>query len=194
LDLGPEPHWPKMLDQNPHWNLCGSETLHKCIFQFHNSSQTHISYGSYSANTSQIFSLMTHLSGTFIFRETAQGIKEWADRFAISLSRGKRWSCVRRPASSPDRSQVRQRHTQFPNQSEQCCGSVTFWYGSGSADLCLWLTDSAPDPVIFVIDLQDVKILLSSSKNSKKTLVFFCFVTFSWLFILEKLCKFTFKK
>jgi hypothetical protein len=24
---------------------------------------------------------------------------------------------------------------------KQCCGSVTFWYGSGSADPYLWLTD-----------------------------------------------------
>jgi hypothetical protein len=35
----------------------------------------------------------------------------------------------------------------------QCCGSMTFWGGSGSADPCLWLMD--PDPAIFVIDLQD---------------------------------------
>ncbi len=37
----------------------------------------------------------------------------------------------------------------------QCCGSMTFWVGSGSgsADPCLWLMD--PDPSIFVIDLQD---------------------------------------
>ncbi len=35
----------------------------------------------------------------------------------------------------------------------QCCGSRTFWGGSGSADPCLWLMD--PDPAIFVIDLQD---------------------------------------
>ena len=35
----------------------------------------------------------------------------------------------------------------------QCCGSMTFWGGSGSADPCLWLMD--PDPAIIVIDLQD---------------------------------------
>ncbi len=34
----------------------------------------------------------------------------------------------------------------------QCCGSMTFWPGSGSADPCLWRMD--PDPVIFVIGLQ----------------------------------------
>ncbi len=37
--------------------------------------------------------------------------------------------------------------------SHQCCGSMTFWCGSGSADFCLWLMD--PDPPIFVIDLQE---------------------------------------
>ncbi len=40
---------------------------------------------------------------------------------------------------------------------EQCCGSMTFWGGSGSrsgsADPCLWLMDPDPDPAIFVIDL-----------------------------------------
>ncbi len=37
----------------------------------------------------------------------------------------------------------------------QCCGSMTFWggSGSGSADPCLRLMD--PDPAIFVSDLQD---------------------------------------
>jgi hypothetical protein len=39
----------------------------------------------------------------------------------------------------------------------QCSGSVTFWYGSESADLYLLLTDPdpAPDPVLFVSDLKD---------------------------------------
>ncbi len=32
---------------------------------------------------------------------------------------------------------------------------VTFWYGFGSADPYLWLTDSTPDPAIFVSDLQE---------------------------------------
>ncbi len=41
------------------------------------------------------------------------------------------------------------------SRDNQCCGSKTFWYGSGSrsADPCLWLMD--PDPAIFVIDLQE---------------------------------------
>jgi hypothetical protein len=29
---------------------------------------------------------------------------------------------------------------------KQCCGSVTFWNGSGSADSCLWPIDLDPDP------------------------------------------------
>ncbi len=39
----------------------------------------------------------------------------------------------------------------------QCCGSMTFRCGSGSADPCLWLMDpdADPDSAIFVIDLQD---------------------------------------
>ncbi len=36
---------------------------------------------------------------------------------------------------------------------KQCCGSMTFWRrsgsGSGSADPCLWLMDPDPDPAIF---------------------------------------------
>jgi hypothetical protein len=36
---------------------------------------------------------------------------------------------------------------------QQCCGSMKFWYGSGSADPYLLLMD--PDPVIFASDLQD---------------------------------------
>ncbi len=30
--------------------------------------------------------------------------------------------------------------------SWQCCGSITFWCGSGSADSCLWLVDPDPEP------------------------------------------------
>jgi hypothetical protein len=39
----------------------------------------------------------------------------------------------------------------------QCSGSMTFWCGSGSTDLCLWLINPDPDadPAIFVIDLQE---------------------------------------
>ncbi len=37
----------------------------------------------------------------------------------------------------------------------QCCGSMTFWCRSGSADPCLWLMNPDPDPAIFIIDLQD---------------------------------------
>ncbi len=43
----------------------------------------------------------------------------------------------------------------------QGSGFMTFWYGSGSSDRSLWLTDQdadaglAPGPAIFVSDLQD---------------------------------------
>ncbi len=62
----------------------------------------------------------------------------------------------------------------------QCCGSMTFWCGSGSADPCLWLMD--PDPSIFIIDLQD------ATKNYFKKR-FFLHITFWRYFyiILQKL-------
>ncbi len=34
----------------------------------------------------------------------------------------------------------------------QCCGSLTFWNGSGSANQYNWLTDSDPDPALIVSD------------------------------------------
>ncbi len=51
----------------------------------------------------------------------------------------------------------------FCNFCIQCSENVTFWYGCGSLDLYLWLTDldvdpdPAPDadPALFVSDLQD---------------------------------------
>jgi hypothetical protein len=39
-----------------------------------------------------------------------------------------------------------------------------------------------------------IRVLLSSSKNSKKNLDSYCFVTSFLLFFFEKLCKCTFKK
>ncbi len=44
----------------------------------------------------------------------------------------------------------------FNKPKNQCCGSMTFWCGSGSADPCLWLMDpdSEADPSIFIIDQQ----------------------------------------
>ena len=39
----------------------------------------------------------------------------------------------------------------FVRTSSQCCGSMTFWYGSGSADPCHCLMDPDPDPAIIVI-------------------------------------------
>ncbi len=56
----------------------------------------------------------------------------------------------------------------------QCCGSMTFWggSGSGSSDPCLWLMDPDSDPAIFVIDLQDVSKKLIFEHN------FFCLLLF----------------
>ncbi len=41
----------------------------------------------------------------------------------------------------------------------QCCGSMKFWYGSGSPDPYLWLMDPDPtsDPTPFFIDFKDAK-------------------------------------
>jgi hypothetical protein len=50
---------------------------------------------------------------------------------------------------------------QRTDRKKQCCGSMTFWCGSGSgsADPCRWLMDpdpnADPDPSIFIIDLQN---------------------------------------
>ncbi len=58
-------------------------------------------------------------------------------------------------AHSPANKQVSTMDKKFRNQ---CCGSMTFWYGSGSgsAHPCLWLMDPDPDTAVFVFDLQDV--------------------------------------
>ena len=55
----------------------------------------------------------------------------------------------------------------------QCCGSVTFSYGSGSANPCLWPMD--PDPAIFVLDLQDA--------NKKLFLYSEFFANYFWRYI-----------
>ncbi len=70
----------------------------------------------------------------------------------------------------------------------QCCrfrsesgstGSTCFW-ASGST--CFWAS--------WIL----IRILLSLSKNCKKSLDFYCFVTFFLLFTFEQWCKSTFKK
>ncbi len=60
----------------------------------------------------------------------------------------------------------------------QCCGSMTFWggSGSGSADPCLWLMDPDPDPAIFDIDLQYASKKLIFQQN------FFCLILFEGTF------------
>jgi hypothetical protein len=63
---------------------------------------------------------------------------------------------------------------------EQCCGSMTFWCGSGSADPCLRLMDPDPDLPIFVIDLQEAnKKLIFLNK-------FFCLLLFKGSFFKDK--------
>ncbi len=54
----------------------------------------------------------------------------------------------------------------FVYACNQCCGSMTFWCVSGSADPCLWIMD--PDPAIFVIDLQD-----ANKKRIKKNSAYY---------------------
>ncbi len=63
----------------------------------------------------------------------------------------------------------------------QCCGSVTFWYGSGSADPYHWLPDLDPGPAFFVSGGQDAKKMfivqictfksafITKSKKSKRS-------------------------
>ncbi len=60
--------------------------------------------------------------------------------------------------------------------------------------MSLGLPDLDPDPLVRGIDPYPDQILLSTSKNSKKNLDSYCFVTSFGPFILEKLCKCTFKK
>jgi hypothetical protein len=52
--------------------------------------------------------------------------------------------------SHPDENENEQKNllNLCTNFSNQCCGSMTFWGGSGSgtADPCLWLMDPDPDP------------------------------------------------
>ncbi len=62
--------------------------------------------------------------------------------------------------------------------STQCCGSMKFWYGFGSADPYIWLIDPDvdPDPAIFVSDLQDVNKKQIFENN------FFLLITF-WRYI-----------
>jgi hypothetical protein len=54
--------------------------------------------------------------------------------------------------------------------------------------MCLGLLDPDPDPLV------RSRIPLSSSKNNKKNLDSYCFVTSFGLLIFEKLLKCTFKK
>jgi hypothetical protein len=50
--------------------------------------------------------------------------------------------------------------------TNQCCGSMTFWCGSGSADPCLWVMDA--DPSIFIIEKVDHFSKVKSQKEVTK--------------------------
>ncbi len=64
-------------------------------------------------------------------------------------------------------------------RKHQCCGSMTFWCGSGSdfgsADPCLLLMD--PDPAILIIDLQDANKKIIFFKVCHKTVEIKVFLT-----------------
>ncbi len=66
---------------------------------------------------------------------------------------------------------MRAMYRKFNLSLKQCCGSMTFWCGSGSgsSDPCLLLMD--PDPSIFIIDLQDA---------NKKLIFFSVFLHFTF--------------
>ncbi len=71
-----------------------------------------------------------------------------------------------------------------PSGMYQSCGSVTFWYGSGSADPCLWLMDPDPDPTIFVPDLQDANTKVKTNAKFFRLLFFEgTFISFSNLIV-----------
>ncbi len=63
---------------------------------------------------------------------------------------------------------------------------------------CLWTEGSKSESRLVPLQIMGIcicsRILQSASKNSKKNLDSYCFVTFCGLFIFEKLCKCTFKK
>ncbi len=69
------------------------------------------------------------------------------------------WRGIRIPKMYPDLVRkiklLKQKSwTSFQRRTKkQCCGAITFWCGSGSADPCLWVMD--PDPAICIMDLQD---------------------------------------
>ncbi len=68
----------------------------------------------------------------------------------------------------------------------QCCESMTCWCGSGSADPCLWLMDTDPDPAIFVIDLHNADKKLNKKTKLKNKKKFFCLLLFEGTFILQR--------
>ncbi len=68
---------------------------------------------------------------------------------------------------------------------KKCCGSASL------GSICFWAFRIW---IHWSEILIRIRILLSSSKNSKKNIDSYCVVTSLWLFIFEKRCKCTFKK
>ncbi len=62
----------------------------------------------------------------------------------------------------------------------QCCRSMTFWGGSGSADPCLWLMD--PNPAIFIIDLPK----MPTKTDLKKKIFLFTFWRYIYIIFKDK--------
>jgi hypothetical protein len=86
-----------------------------------------------------------------------------------------RWQRTRGRASFTSSRQSSACGISYCWSGNQCCGSMAFWCGSGSADPYLWITDM--EPAIFVIDLQDAYEKLIFVKR------FFCLLLFEGTFV-----------
>ncbi len=62
---------------------------------------------------------------------------------------------------------VKESGINVPDPVHQCCGSMTLWCGSGSADPCLWLTDS--DPRIWILLFSSLTFKMPTKTNLKKS-------------------------
>ncbi len=101
-----------------------------------------------------------------------------------------RWKKILWGARSENRTQA---CLTSPRNTNQCCGSMTFWCGSGSgsADQCLGLmprtngSRSGSGPAIFIIDLQGAK----KNQMKKKLFCIFLFKGTLALFFKDKKSK-----
>jgi hypothetical protein len=60
------------------------------------------------------------------------------------------------------------------SSSWQCFGSVTLWYGSGSADSYNWITNSDPDPTLFFSCFQQ------DARRIGTIFAFFLLIFYQW--------------